>query len=222
VDIGLEIRKTNLDHENIEIHTFQKNKDRFFDELVSLVTALSNFDLAIEVHANEGHSVNAMKKDHSVYLYGRTVTYAWNPHDTLAALRNDIWPNTLTLAKLAPDITRTKGSIELSVGGISSFIHSICGLTYMRYYESIKPLIIKKYGQDPNLWPKTLNFSRVVRNSIAHGGKINIKNKNAVPVEWKGITISQADNDELLFQPQKYIGVGDLVLLIEDSENDLV
>ena len=43
-------------------------------------------------------------------------------------------------------------------------------------------------------WPAVANFSRVVRNAIAHGGAIAINDVKAPPVTWRGFSLSLADN----------------------------
>jgi len=111
-----------------EVKVFHRGNECFFDELVSLVAALSSFEIAIEVHTNNGVSINAMKKDHSLTLYGRTSSYSWNPHNTMESLKNDAWPDTLTLAKLPPYEPLESGLIELRETGTSSFIHSTCDI----------------------------------------------------------------------------------------------
>jgi hypothetical protein len=204
--------------ENVEVKNFHRDTVFFFDDLVSLITALSSFDIAIEVHERCGNAPNSMKRDHSINLYGRFVTYSWNPYFTLACLSNDEWPNTLTLAKLPPYSPATKSRVELKETGISSFINSTCGLTFMLYFERIKPIIKAKYSE-PSNWPELFNFCRIVRNSIAHGGKIYFQSSNSAPLKWNDIKICHIDNNEVIFQPQKYIGVGDLILLIEECDH---
>ena len=67
-------------------------------------------------------------------------------------------------------------------------------------------------------WPPTLNFARVVRNAIAHG-KINIRNPNAPPVTWRGLTYSYADSGKDVITQD--FGLGDLVGLMLDANDEL-
>jgi hypothetical protein len=63
-----------------------------------------------------------------------------------------------------------------------------------------------------------LNFARVVRNAIAHG-KIEIRNSNAPPVTWRGLTYSYADNGKQIFGTD--LKLGEIVALIFDASDAL-
>lgn len=74
-------------------------------------------------------------------------------------------------------------------------------------------------GTDYHGWPPVLNFSRVVRNAIVHGGTINISSPSAPKVSWRGLAYSFADEGRKAIWTD--IGAGDFILLLMDLEAEL-
>jgi hypothetical protein len=88
---------------------------------------------------------------------------------------------------------------------------------FLMFFERYNVWLRDHLGE-PNNWPATLNFARVVRNAIAHG-KIEIRNSNAPPVTWRGLTYSYADNGKQIFGTD--IKLGEIIALIFDASDAL-
>ena len=63
---------------------------------------------------------------------------------------------------------------------------------------------------------RVLAFAWLLRNAIAHGDRWNITDPNLPATTWNGVTISQSDNAASWFNISKYIGGGDVILLMEE------
>ena len=74
-------------------------------------------------------------------------------------------------------------------------------------------------GTDYHGWPPVLNFCRVVRNAVVHGGTINISSSSAPKVGWRGLAYSSAEEGRKVIWTD--IGVGDFILLLMDLEAEL-
>jgi hypothetical protein len=77
----------------------------------------------------------------------------------------------------------------------------------------------KGISTDLSKWPPVLAFCRVVRNAIAHNGRVRIDNAKAPPVTWRGLTYSYSDNGLAILGPG--VGTGDLLILLFDLDEEL-
>lgn len=69
---------------------------------------------------------------------------------------------------------------------------------FIRYYENYLDTWEQKYGRAQDGWPEVLRFARVVRNSMGHGGAIDIRNASERPVKHFGLTYSHSNNGRLI------------------------
>jgi hypothetical protein len=77
----------------------------------------------------------------------------------------------------------------------------------------------REVDSNPAKWPPVLAFCRVVRNAIAHDGRVRIANAKAPPVSWRGLTYGYGDNGKALLGPG--VGTGDLLILLFDLDEEL-
>jgi hypothetical protein len=105
--------------------------------------------------------------------------------------------------------------------GFVAIVANIMGPIFVEFFEDYRRWVGDKFGH-PDNWPPVWSFARVVRNSIAHGGRVNIENPNAKPVSWYGLSYSPADNG------RRIIGVrypdlssGDLILMMFEMSDAL-
>lgn len=84
---------------------------------------------------------------------------------------------------------------------------------FISYYESNVDAMRAKHGTARH-WPAVLTFGRIVRNSFAHGGTVNII--DAANATWNGVTLSDANNGERVLY--NHLSSGDLTLLMIDMD----
>ena len=99
--------------------------------------------------------------------------------------------------------------------GLKNVMLAIGQPIFLMFFERYNVWLTANLGLVTN-WPMTLNFARLVRNAIAHGG-IKINNPNSPPVTWKTLSYSHADNGRKIIGLD--LGLGDLIgLMIEANE----
>lgn len=89
-----------------------------------------------------------------------------------------------------------------------------------QFVMSVDPWLDWQKSKSSNYhsWPPVLNFCRVIRNAIAHGGKINIDSPNAPTVKWEGLTYGHAQNKWAISND---IGQGDMIALLFALDDEL-
>ncbi|MGY8638989.1 hypothetical protein RAD15_41630 [Bradyrhizobium sp. 14AA] len=75
--------------------------------------------------------------------------------------------------------------------GLANTLGHVIAPIFLMFFERYNVWLTANVGEAIN-WPAPLNFSRVVRNSIAHGG-IDIRNPASPPVTWRDLSYSHAD-----------------------------
>lgn len=101
---------------------------------------------------------------------------------------------------------------------IDLHLFSAC-LIFVNFYEKHADEIRSRWGRDTKAWPDVVDFCRIVRNAVAHSGKIEFQNINYPAVRWQSLSYSPADNGrqvigtDLLFP--------DIIFLMIDLSNAL-
>ncbi len=95
-------------------------------------------------------------------------------------------------------------------------LHLIAPL-FLMFFERYIEWMTATHGNAAD-WPETLNFARLVRNSIAHG-KIHIRDPRAAPVKWRGFSYSAADNGRKIIGPD--LRVADILYLMFEADDEL-
>jgi hypothetical protein len=116
-------------------------------------------------------------------------------------------------ATLAPPLPNAK--IQ-TAGYESTMTHAISPI-FLMFFERYNVWLTDNLGDGIN-WPPTLNFARVVRNSVAHGA-ISIRNPNTPSVMWRGLTYSHADNGAKIVGTD--LKFGELIALMFDCSDVL-
>jgi hypothetical protein len=105
---------------------------------------------------------------------------------------------------------------RIQTSGLSQVSWHIVSAIFLKYFEPYSEWLDDNLGDAVN-WPPTLNFCRVVRNSIAHG-KIHIRNPSAPSVRWRHLEYGPAENGMAVLGDG--LAVGDLLqLMIESSDH---
>lgn len=69
---------------------------------------------------------------------------------------------------------------------------------FLKLYESNIQWIHNNVSFDKTLWPVNLRFANIVRNAIAHAGRVSWGDSKRPPVNWKGFSYSHADNGQTI------------------------
>ena len=101
--------------------------------------------------------------------------------------------------------------------GLHGIMAQIIAPIFLMFFERYNDWLNVNKGDAKN-WPPTLNFARVVRNGVAHG-KINIRNPEASPVTWRGLTYSYADNGKQIIGTD--LKLGEMIVLMFDANDAL-
>ena len=208
----------------MHVVTYVPSKHTFFDELATLFISLSSFNAAIESYWNCGVTRIPMTQDHTLYLYGRFVAVAWQPNQFMHKVKLDVWPAELQVVYLQPSSPQAKptsNGVPFASASAAAMVHGLAGLAFIKYFEQSRGAIESKFGQTED-WPAVWNFGRTVRNALTHKGTIDIRNPRTAPVAWQGAVIGSTDNGKVLLDPQRYLGVGDLVPLMEEMDAHVV
>ncbi len=106
---------------------------------------------------------------------------------------------------------------KLRTGGLHGVVAHITAPIFLMFFERYNDWLDDSLGKAEN-WPPTLNFARVVRNSIAHG-KIKIRDPAAPAVTWRGLTYSYADNGRQIVGSD--LKLGEILALMFDANDAL-
>jgi len=107
-----------------------------------------------------------------------------------------------------------------SIHGVQSVSERLTCAIFSVFAERVCDWVRHNHDSDTKNWPPNINFGRVVRNAIVHGGKINFANAAANPVSWRGLTFSPADNGTVAINAGLLSG-GDLIVLMLEMELEL-
>lgn len=118
----------------------------------------------------------------------------------------------------------TEGSVipegAVQMPDLSLFRKRIIQSVFTDFYETQKSRVDTKWNGLLN-WHGTWQFAWLVRNALAHGGKINWIDQRVSSVTWKTITYNYTNhnNREIIF---KEIAEGDLIILIDEIDKALI
>lgn len=118
------------------------------------------------------------------------------------------------------DVASDPDFLEFDSTDITGIMRDAALSMFVIYFDSHEEAIEAAFGSDKQRHPPVTNFARYVRNSGAHAGRVAIRNPNAPPASWRGLTIEARHHR----QPLLGIGgleIGDLLLLIKDFTEEL-
>lgn len=81
----------------------------------------------------------------------------------------------------------------------------------VNYFEQFKGEVKAKFGAQLQ-WPAEWQMGAIVRNALAHNGKVHITDATRPPVTWGGLTLSSTDHGVPIFN--RHMSVGDLLMLM--------
>jgi len=191
---------------------FTSKNHRFFDSIVLYFGSLTS--LALGTTLQKIGNLKPLGATDEIILHGKStvtnVEIMFKPYDILNPIVLGKWPSTIELydRPLSSEIPERFDKIS----GTKRFQLLQSQLAFIHYYEKVKANL----GDDTQNWPDIWNFGRVVRNSFAHGGKINFTNPRALSVSWKTLTYSPTDNGREIM-PKDLTPV-ELIYLMKEME----
>jgi hypothetical protein len=182
--------------------TFEKGKHRLHPPFHTLVTSVAALAMAATL-VSDGRT--AFKKNifgRSGFQQGEVAVAESQQFDIEVAFPLCGPIEALIMDQIADAIEltfRTKTSAQNQPsyrhhtdGYIEGLLNYITPL-FVEFYEDNKLWLEANIGPMTS-WPSIWNFGWLVRNSIAHSGKIYFRNQNANPVIWYHIIYGPADN----------------------------
>lgn len=200
---------------------YLETKHGYFPELVRLLVALSSIGLSLEIH-----------KGHLAPPYGSNDYLTLTGKDSISRLEisffvGPIYQRLLSPTKRMPRVLKAiKRPIDqsvshpLQVSKVQPIMVRLIADAFLSYYERYVNAVKRKWGKAAN-WPMVWQFARVVRNTIAHNGKIYFKKEKAPSVDWRTLTYSPNDNDQKRHLLYDEITGVELILLMEDMDSVL-
>lgn len=209
-------------NEPIEVH-YLETKHGYFPELVRLMVALSSIGLSFEIH--KGRSVTPYGSDRYLTLAGKDDVSGIE----ISFFVGPIYQRLLSPTKRTPKFLKAiKRPIDhsvshpLQVNKVQFIVVRLIADAFLSYYARHVEAVESEWGEVKNgNWPMVWQFGRVIRNAIAHNGKIFFDSKKAPPVHWLKLRYSYSDNElkrQLLYD--EITGV-ELILLMEDMDSVL-
>jgi hypothetical protein len=199
------------------VRLYTPTEHDFFDELVALFVNLGSFNAATESFWSSSSTKIPESPNHTINLYGHTAHVSFPIYSLMHEVVRNVWPDSLQL-RIHPASTvlgSFQNPIELQSAGIEKMITQLVGATFLKYYErnASRPKIA--YPGGPKAWPELWRFAWLLRNAIAHGDKWKIDDQTFPATVWNGVSVSPNDANQPWYNISKYIGGGDLILLME-------
>jgi hypothetical protein len=118
---------------------------------------------------------------------------------------------------MTPNTDEILEDAKLRTAGLHRCVHYFAAPVFIGFFERYNEWLTDNYGDGVN-WHPTLNFCRTIRNAAAHGG-IHIRNPQAAPVTWRGLSIGPADNGKSIIGSD--LRLGDMIGLMFEADDEL-
>lgn len=166
------------------------NSQRYFIDFLSYLTAAVG--IAHTVHSAHGASSKYSITDTARFSSKQDGgEWHWAPAYAVSDLSSNFLPNAIHLQRF--DVDQPESDAHLNLGAMGALLATFAQALATNYFERHRSIIASRFGPVKN-WPPVWNFARVVRNAMAHGGKVSILNANDPPGRWKGAHYTINDN----------------------------
>lgn len=164
--------------------------ERYFLDFLSYLTAAVG--IAHTLHSVHGASSKYSTADTARFSSRQgAAEWHWAPAFAVIDLSSNFLPTSIHLQRF--DADQPESDAHLNLGAMESLLATFSQALATNYYERHLPIIRTKFGAIKH-WPPVWNFARVIRNAMAHGGKISILHPNDPPGRWKGVHYTISDN----------------------------
>ncbi len=92
-------------------------------------------------------------------------------------------------------------------------------VVFVNFYDKYNDWLHDNVSGKPRDWPDVLQFTRLVRNAMAHDGCILIRGERAVGAKWHHLAYEKADNGTRLIGTSLH--AGDLLILLVEASQEL-
>lgn len=116
------------------------------------------------------------------------------------------------------DFSPLEGTDGTVTSSLKDTFNYICSPFFLAFYEKNYSIAQSKYGSNYSNWPASWRMGWVVRNALAHNGKIHFRDMTTQPINWKNASVSPADQGVAL---ESILNFTDILILLFDMENDL-
>lgn len=186
---------------------------RFFIDFLSYLTAA--IGIAHTVHSVRGVTSKYSATDTARFSCRQSACeWHWAPASAVFDLSSNFLPTLVNLQRF--DADQPESDAHLNLGAMGALLATFSQALATNYFERHRPIIASRFGPIKD-WPPVWNFARVVRNAMAHGGKISIINANDPPGRWKGAHYTINDNDRDILASDLW--PGDLFDLIIEMDS---
>ncbi|WDM76418.1 hypothetical protein ACCQ13_05340 [Xanthomonas sp. NCPPB 1638] len=199
-----------------EIKSVVTNDKRFFSDFMAYLISLLGVAMCLEA-ARSGSS-SAYRADDAISIGSRlsSTRWIWKPNSAISDLGSNFVPYELRLER-QPYVADESPPGELPLGSVAAMLYCYGQALGTNYFERNRALIQSKYGEQKS-WPEVWRFAVVVRNAMAHGGAVYFKRPDALPVKWRGVMYSPADNGKKLLHHDLWPGdLMDLILEMDQA-----
>ncbi len=202
--------------------TYNPADHDFFDEVATLFINLASLNTATEAFAHSITTIPATP-DHTLYLSGKVAHASFPIHRLMHTVVANAWPTQLDLAfmsGIAAPNTSSHG-VQLQSNAMANMIVQLVGTAFLKYYERNADRLKQVFSPNPKCWPEEWRFAWLLRNAIAHGDKWLINDPKIPQTAWHGVSVAPSDTDQQWFNLQRFIGGGDVLLLMEELNTSL-
>jgi hypothetical protein len=198
---------------------YRENKHRFFDDLLTMLNSLSSLLVTVE-YLRLGYSniANDTWWPFTLFSVIERKGLQFRPYALLKIMSEDNqWPaRFIEFDEVPYDNRITDPAFVLSSPGFIRTTELISQSSFIRYFETLRPNVEIRFGDDPYQWPVAWNFARVIRNAFVHDSKIHFRNANAASITWKTQSYSPTDNGREIMG--KDISHGDIIFLMAEMD----
>lgn len=206
--------------------TYTPDQHAFFDSLVAFFASHASFAVAFAAQ-HTGRAEGFEDKDRIGFGGNPEVTnlaMSLAPKKLMDALSSDDWPDSIEVQLHHPPPGKPLNKLpqiprDHKLTGMHGLGQTTVTSMFVDFYESHVGDVRTDHGGDPTGWPDVWNFARVIRNALSHGGTVEVRNSNADPVSWRGLTYSSSENGQrVLFQD---LAIVDIIFLMEDMNSHI-
>jgi hypothetical protein len=197
--------------------TYTSQKHDFFNEVTTLMINLASFNAAAESFMSPTKTEIPNVPDHTLRVMGRVAHACFPIHQLMHSVVRNVWPSSVQIEMLPASLQLQSMSngIQLQSDGIANLVVQLVGSTFLKYYERNAQRIKAGFPNGPKTWPEPWRFAWLLRNAIAHGDSWSINDATFPLTQWHGITVTPADSGQPWFDLKRYLGGGDVLLLME-------
>lgn len=139
--------------------------------------------------------------------------FVFRPFEILSEIWANRWPTEIRYtvepgAMRDPEIM-ARFNAEVRINNVHRLQIGATEAAFLHYFETHLHFVARPL---PPVW----NFARVIRNACAHGGRIDIRDKNATPVSWMSLSYSASDNGKEIWKTD--LTTVEALLLMEDMD----